>query len=216
VNEKTACVIIETVQGEAGVVLPDPDWLLQLRKRCSETGALLIMDEIQCGFGRTGRLWGFEHFNIVPDILLLGKALVGGMPLGAFVSSRDKMHSLTNNPVLGHITTFGGHPLCCAAGMAAMHVLLKEHLTEQVAEKEKLFHSLLQHALIKEVRSKGLLIAIELQSPEHVIQTLQKCLNKGLFSDWFLFAPGCIRIAPPLSITLAEIQEACDMILASL
>ena len=216
INEKTACVIIETVQGEAGVITPELNWLKDLREKCTETGALLIMDEIQCGFGRTGKLWGFEHFNIVPDIVLLGKALGGGMPLGAFISSKEKMHTLTNEPVLGHITTFGGHPVCCAAGMAAMEVLVRENLIEEVIEKEKLFHSLLIHPSIKEVRTKGLLIAVVLEIPEQVLECLQKCLAKGLFSDWFLFAPNCIRIAPPLTISNEEIREACDIILGSL
>jgi acetylornithine/N-succinyldiaminopimelate aminotransferase len=216
INEKMACVIIETVQGEAGVILPEINWLKDLRKKCSDKGTLLIMDEIQCGFGRTGKLWGFEYYDIVPDIVLLGKALGGGMPLGAFISSKENMHCLTNNPVLGHITTFGGHPLCCAAGMAAMQVLLAKKLLVQVAEKEKLFHSFLQHPSIKKVRSKGLLIAVELSNPEYAMQTLQRCLEKELFSDWFLFAPNCIRIATPLTITVEEIGTACDIILKSL
>jgi len=216
INEQTACVIIETIQGEAGVVTPDENWIKQLRSRCTETGALLIFDEIQCGFGRTGKLWGFEHYSVVPDIVLLGKALGGGMPLGAFVSSHELMQSLTNNPVLGHITTFGGHPVCCAAGMAGMKALLDEQLMHGVAEKEKLFHSLLKHPGIKAVRSKGLLIAVELQSAEQVMETLQICLGKGLFSDWFLFAPNCVRIAPPLTITNEEIVSACGILLGSL
>jgi acetylornithine/succinyldiaminopimelate/putrescine aminotransferase len=216
INEHTACVIIETIQAEAGVVTPDPGWLMQLRKVCSEKGALLIFDEIQCGFGRTGKLWGFEHYDVIPDILLLGKALGGGMPLGAFISSYQNMQALTNNPVLGHITTFGGHPVCCAAGMTALNVLLEEKITEQVSSKEELFLSLLKHQAIKAARSKGLLIAIELKTAEHVIQTLKRCLDKSLFSDWFLFAPNCIRIAPPLTITKEEIKKGCQIILESL
>lgn len=216
IDEETACVIIETIQGEAGVIEPQAEWLSALRQRCSQMGALLIMDEIQCGFGRTGKLWGFEHYSIIPDIVLLGKALGGGMPLGAFVASRELMRTLTHDPVLGHITTFGGHPLCCAAGMAAMQVLLDEGLIGEIAEKEHLFHSLLIHPKIKKVRSKGLLIAIELYSPEHVLTSLRTCLSKGLFSDWFLFAPNCIRIAPPLTITMQEIETACSLILESL
>lgn len=212
VGDHTACVIIETVQGEAGVIVPNPDWLARLRARCTETGTLLIMDEIQCGFGRTGKLWGFEHYGIVPDILLLGKALGGGMPLGAFVSSQTLMQTLTDNPVLGHITTFGGHPVCCAAGMAGFQALLDERLTEAVAAKEQLFHHLLEHSIIKAVRSKGLLMAVELHSAKHVADNLQSCLDRGLFSDWFLFAPECIRIAPPLTITEDEIRLACEII----
>jgi acetylornithine/N-succinyldiaminopimelate aminotransferase len=216
INGQTSCVIIETIQGEAGVIAPDAAWLQRLSEKCTEKGALLIFDEIQCGFGRTGKLWGFEHYNVVPDIVLLGKALGGGMPLGAFVSSHERMNLLTNNPVLGHITTFGGHPVCCAAGMAAFKVLLDERITLGVPAKEKLFRSLLQHESIKTVRSKGLLIAVELDTAEPVSETLKRCLDKGLFSDWFLFAPGCIRIAPPLTITDEEIAEACGIILSCL
>lgn len=216
INEQTACVIIETVQAEAGVLTPDTPWLQQLRSRCTETGTLLIFDEIQCGFGRTGRLWGFEHYGVIPDILLLGKALGGGMPMGAFIASHKLIQSFTNNPVLGHITTFGGHPVCCAAGMAGMQALLDEQLISTVAEKEELFRSLLVHREIKSVRSKGLLIAVELPSPDRVVEVLQKCLAKGLFSDWFLFAPNCIRIAPPLTITSDEITHACSVLLSCL
>lgn len=212
VNKDTACVVIETVQAEAGVITPHIEWLAALRSKCTETGTLLIFDEIQCGFGRTGKLWGFEHYNIVPDILLLGKALGGGLPLGAFIASHAMMQSLTDAPVLGHITTFGGHPLSCAAGLAAFNVLQNEDLIAQVARKEQLFLSLLDHPEIKAVRSKGLLIAVELESPEKVIATLQQCLQKHLFSDWFLFAADCIRIAPPLTITEDEIRKACTII----
>lgn len=213
INEKTACVIIETVQGEAGVITPKEEWIKELRIRCSETGTLLVFDEIQCGFGRTGRLWGFEHYGVVPDIVLLGKALGGGMPLGAFVSSHELMQVFTHNPVLGHITTFGGHPVCCAAGMAGFQALLDEGMTDDVGEKEALFHTLLQHPSIKAVRSKGLLIAVQLADANMVIETLQKMIDQGLFSDWFLFAPDCLRIAPPLTITKEEIATACRVIL---
>ncbi len=214
INEQTACVIIETIQGEAGVIAPDPKWLQQLRKKCSDAGTLLIFDEIQCGFGRTGKLWGFEHYGVIPDIVLLGKALGGGMPMGAFVASYHLMQELTHNPVLGHITTFGGHPVCCAAGMAAFRVLLEEGLIDGVHEKEQLFLSLLKHPAIKNVRSKGLLIAVELTTAEQVSATLQRCLEKGLFSDWFLFAANCVRIAPPLTISTEEIKTACSILLS--
>lgn len=216
INKQTSCVIIETIQGEAGVIRPNANWIKRLRETCTEKGALLIFDEIQCGFGRTGKLWGFEHYEIIPDIVLSGKALGGGMPLGAFISSPENMRLLTNNPVLGHITTFGGHPVCCAAGMAAMNALLNDRIIEDVNDKEKLFLSLLKHERIKAVRSKGLLMAVELESPGHVLNALKNCLDKGLFSDWFLFAPQCIRIAPPLTITAGEIKEACRIILSSL
>ena len=215
-NEQTSCVIMETIQGEAGVIAPDLSWLKRLRKKCTDTGTLLIFDEIQCGFGRTGKLWGFEHYDVIPDIVLLGKTLGGGMPLGAFVASHKMMQVFTNNPVLGHITTFGGHPLCCAAGMAGMKALLDERIISGVEEKSALFHSLLKHPGIKEVRGKGLLIAVELESAGQVVQTLQRCLAKGLFSDWFLFAPNCIRIAPPLTITTEEIHHACEVLLSCL
>lgn len=216
INQHTACVLIETIQAEAGIVAPDKDWLAALREKCTNTGTLLIFDEIQCGFGRTGKLWGFEHFNIVPDIVLLGKALGAGMPLGAFISSRELMTQLTDAPVLGHITTFGGHPVSCAAGMAGMNALLSENLLSRVTSKEQLFHALLAHPEIKEVRSTGLLMAVRLSSPEKVMQVLQQCLSKGLFSDWFLFAADCIRIAPPLTITEEEIRLACETILSLL
>ena len=212
INEKTACVIIEAVQAESGVHMPDKEWMQALRKKCSALGALLIVDEIQTGFGRTGKMWGFEHSDIIPDIVLLGKSLGGGMPLGAFVASKEHMQQLTNNPVLGHITTFGGHPVSCAAGIAALDVLREEQLIEQIEEKSKLFVEALHHEKIKQVRSKGLLIAIELESNDLVLASIQGCLANNLFSDWFLFAPNCIRIAPPLTISLDEIRNACAAI----
>lgn len=216
INMQTACVIIETVQAEAGVIEPQHAWLKALRDKCTETGTLLIFDEIQCGFGRTGKLWGFQHYNIIPDILLLGKALGGGMPLGAFISSYNNMQALTDSPVLGHITTFGGHPVCCAAGMAAMQALLRENMTTAVSEKEALFKAKLAHPGIKAVRSKGLLIAIKLESAEKTLELVQKCIENGVFTDWFLFAPDCLRIAPPLTITKEEIEQACAVITAQL
>ncbi len=216
INQQTSCVIVETIQAEAGVIVPQNNWLQRLRIKCTETGTLLIFDEIQCGFGRTGKLWGFEHYNVTPDIVLLGKALGGGMPLGAFISSQAIMSTFGFDPVLGHISTFGGHPVCCAAGMAGMQVLHNEHIVAGVAEKEQLFLTLLQHPSIKAIRSAGLLMAIDLENPELVQQTLHKCLDKGLFSDWFLFAPGCIRIAPPLTITHDEIHKACQILLSCL
>jgi acetylornithine/N-succinyldiaminopimelate aminotransferase len=216
VNEQIACVVIETVQSEAGVIAPDERWLKALREKCTATGTLLIMDEIQCGFGRTGPLWGFEAYDVVPDIVLLGKALGGGMPLGAFVSSNQHMQSLTSNPVLGHLTTFGGHPVSCAAGMAAFRVLLEEQLMAAIPQKEAIFHELLIHPKIKAVRSKGLLIAIQLTDSNTVIETLGRALTEGLFSDWFLFAADCIRIAPPLTITEEEIRMACTKLLQCL
>ena len=213
IGSETACVVLETVQAEAGVIKPDPNWLEAVRMRCTEVGTLLVLDEIQCGFGRTGTLWGFQQFRVQPDILLLGKALGGGMPLGAFISSLDHMQQLSKNPVLGHITTFGGHPVSCAAGKAALEVLNNSALLQEVRLKEAHFLKLLHHRHIVEVRSAGLLIAIELASADMVVDVLQKALQEGLFSDWFLFAPQCIRIAPPLTITIEEIEQACTILL---
>ena len=216
IDEDTACVLIESVQSEAGIICPDIEWLKVLRKKCTDNCTLLIMDEIQTGFGRTGTLWAFEQFGIIPDMLLLGKALGGGMPMGALVTSTQKMNSFTHNPILGHMTTFGGHPVCCAAGHASLKILFDEKLIELVKEKELLFHSLLIHPSIKAIRSRGLLMAIELDDNKKVLATLSNFLSKGLFSDWFLFADNCIRIAPPLTITIEEIKDACNKILISI
>lgn len=214
IDEQMAAVILETVQAEAGVVEPSQEWLHAVREKCNSTGALLIFDEIQCGFGRTGKLWGFQHYGITPDVVLLGKALGGGLPLGAFIASQKRMSALAENPVLGHISTFGGHPLSCAAGRAAFDALLDEKLVEKVQKKETLFHACLQHPAIKAVRSKGLLIAVEMESSNRVLNTLNAALQNGVFSDWFLFAPQCIRIAPPLSISEEEIRAACGILLS--
>ncbi len=213
ITEKTACVVAETVQAENGVIKPSKEWILALRKKCDETGALLILDEIQVGFGRTGTLWGFEQYGIVPDILLLGKALGGGLPLGAFIASKKMMDSFTDQPVLGHITTFGGHPLSCAAGLAAMKVLIKEKLIDFIREKETQFRKRLVHPSIKSVRSAGLLIAVEFENFEINKRIIDGCLRDGLLTDWFLFASACLRIAPPLTITSEEIEEICRIIL---
>jgi len=215
IDASTACVLLETIQAEGGIIAPEKSWLQAIRKKCTETGTLLILDEIQAGFGRTGKLWGFEHFEIVPDVLLLGKALGGGMPLGAFVSDRKIMMSLAENPVLGHITTFGGHPVSCTAGHAALQVLLEERLTEQVHQKEQLFLSLLKHPAIKTIRSFGLWMAVEFDSFETnktVIDRLLEHEGIGVFTDWFLFAASCFRICPPLTITEDEIKKACSII----
>ncbi len=216
IDENTACVILETVQAERGVVAPAPGWLTALRKRCNQTGTLLVFDEIQTGFGRTGRLWGFESFRVVPDIVLLGKALGGGMPLGAMVTDRKKMNAFTENPVLGHITTFGGHPVSCAAGLAAFRLLLEKKLAAEVAEKELLFRSYLQHPAIKTIRSQGLLMAIEFDSFETNKKIIDRCIKKGVLTDWFLFAPQCMRIAPPLVISRKQIRKACEIILEAI
>jgi acetylornithine/N-succinyldiaminopimelate aminotransferase len=209
ITKQTACVIAETVQAEAGVKAPSAAWMQALRQKCTKTGTLLILDEIQTAFGRTGKLWGFEHFDIVPDILLLGKALGGGMPLGAFIADKKLMDAFTDNPVLGHITTFGGHPVCCAAGMAAMKVLLEEDWIHTVKAKEQLFKSLLVHPKIKAVYSFGLWLAVEFDSFETNKEIIDICIERGVLTDWFLFAPDCLRISPPLAITEAQIRTAC-------
>ena len=221
INDQTACVIAETVQAEAGIIEPSREWIRALRKKCTETGTLLIFDEIQTGFGRTGRLWAFEHFGIIPDILLLGKALGGGLPLGAFIAGKELMWALTDSPVLGHITTFGGHPVSCAAGMAALQALVEEKIIDTVKQKEELFKSLLKHPKIKAVRSFGLWLALEFDSFETNKKTIDACINspgsgKGpnaLVTDWFLFAAQCLRISPPLIISEEQIKKACAIIL---
>lgn len=212
IRRHTACVVVETVQAEAGIIESSVEWMQALRKRCTETGTLLILDEIQAGFGRTGKLWGFEHFDIVPDILLLGKALGGGMPLGAFIADMKLMDAFTNNPVLGHITTFGGHPVCCAAGMAAMKVLLEEKMIDEVKRKEELFKSLLVHPKIKAIHSFGLWMAVEFDSFETNKKVIDACIADGVLTDWFLFAPNCLRISPPLNINSVFISKACQVI----
>jgi acetylornithine/N-succinyldiaminopimelate aminotransferase len=212
ITELTACVIAEPIQAERGVYAPAKEWMQALRKKCTETGTLLILDEIQTGFGRTGTLWAFEQFNITPDVLLLGKALGGGMPLGAFIAKQSVMAHLTDNPVLGHITTFGGHPVCCAAGLAALKVLLKETLVQEVKKKEALFLKLLQHPAIKTVRSNGLMMAVEFDSYDTNKRIIDACIANGVLTDWFLFAPQCMRIVPPLTISPKEIKRACKVI----
>lgn len=214
INEQTACVVAETVQGEAGIIAPQKEWLQALQKKCVETGALFILDEIQAGFGRTGKLWGFEYFDVAPDILVLGKALGGGMPLGGFIAEKKLMDHFTENPALGHITTFGGHPVCCAAGLAAFQVLLEEEF--EVKRKENLFRSLLQHAQIKSIRSFGLWMAIEFNSFETNKKIIDQCIENGVLTDWFLFAPNCLRISPPLFISEEQIKKACEVIIKSL
>lgn len=214
ITNQTACVIAETIQAEAGIIAPQKEWIQAMQNRCKETGTVFILDEIQAGFGRTGKLWGFEHFNVVPDILLLGKALGGGMPLGAFIADRNLMNHLTENPVLGHITTFGGHPVCCAAGMAAFKILLENDFA--VRNKEQQFKLLLQHDRIKFIRSCGLWMALEFDSVETCKKIVDRCIEHGVITDWFLFAPNCMRISPPLTISEKQINHACELILKTL
>lgn len=212
ITTQTACVIAETIQAEAGVIAADKKWIQALRKKCTKTGTLLVLDEIQCGFGRNGTLWAFEQFDIIPDVLLLGKALGGGMPLGAFIADKKIMDSLADNPVLGHINTFGGHPVCCAAGDAALHYLLDENIIEKVFHKEKLFIDNVQGAKNKNIRSAGLMIAIEFDSFDENKKVIDRLIDKGIFTDWFLFAPNCLRLVPPLTISEKEIKHACKVI----
>ncbi len=220
ISTQTAAIILEPIQAEGGVLSPSIKWLQALRNKCDETGTLLILDEIQTGFGRTGSLWAFEQMHIVPDVLLLGKALGGGLPLGAFISSSKNMSNLAANPILGHITTFGGHPLSCAAGKAAMEALLEEKMMEHVSSKSQLFINQLKHASIIEVRAQGLMLAIALKDFETVKKVIHYCLTTDeyhrVFTDWFLFASNCIRIVPPLTISDDEIKSACTTVLSAI
>jgi acetylornithine/succinyldiaminopimelate/putrescine aminotransferase len=213
ITERTACVVIETIQGEAGAIVPSQDYLQELRKKCDETGALLILDEIQCAFGRTGKMFAFEHYDIVPDILCLAKGMGGGMPIGAFISSAELMRALTHSPVLGHITTFGGHPVCSAAAIATLAVLQDENLIGAVPRKEELFRSLLVHPKIRSVKGKGLLLALEFDSDEQTKSIIDRCVAGGVITDWFLFNARSMRIAPPLTISVEEIRQACAVII---
>ena len=212
IDRNTAAVVVEPIQGDAGVRVPGMDWMLTLRRRCDEVGALLILDEVQTGFGRTGRLFAFEHFGAVPDILVLGKALGGGLPMGAFIASRERMELLTHDPVLGHITTFGGHPLPCVSGLAALEVLLSEDLITNSERMGDLFKELLVHPLIKEVRGEGLMLAVELGDAGLVRRVVLNCLAEGVLGFWFLSCPTAFRIAPPLLISVEEVQQACSTI----
>lgn len=213
ITTKTATVILEAIQGEAGIRVPDFEYIKALRKKCDETGTLLIFDEIQTGFGRTGKLFAFEHYGIVPDILLLAKGMGGGMPIGAFIASNEIMDALKENPILGHITTFGGHPVSCAAGLAALNTILEEQLINNVMEREQLFRSLLVHPKIKEVRGLGLMIAVQLANFKEVEEVSNKCVEQGIIIDWFLHCDSALRIAPPLTISNEEIKFACNTII---
>jgi len=216
ITEKTAAVLIEPIQAEAGVILPQPGYLQAIRKRCDEVGALLIFDECQTGFGRTGKLFAWEHSAVVPDIITLGKAIGGGLPLGAFVASREKMNLFTYAPMLGHLTTFGGHPISCAAGLAAANFTITHNLVANSLAKAERIVSKLQHKKIKQIRHSGLFFAIEFSSVEINMTINKKLIEAGLIVDWFLFAANCLRLAPPLTIAEDEIDYACDMILSAL
>lgn len=213
ITKNTAAVFVETIQGEAGIRVADATYFRALREKCTETGTLLVLDEIQTGFGRTGKLFGFEHFGIVPDILLLAKGIGGGMPIGAFISSGKIMASLASAPILGHITTFGGHPVSCAAGLATLQTILSEEMIAGVEAKGQLFRELLSHQAIKEVRGKGLMIAVEFENFDQNKRIIDACIEDGLITDWFLHCANSMRIAPPLIISEEEIRQACAIIL---
>ena len=213
ITERTACVLCEPVQGEAGVRVPQKGYLQALRKRCDEVGALLIFDEIQVGMGRTGEMFAMQKYGVTPDIVCLAKALGGGMPLGAFVSSQKIMSTLTHNPVLGHITTFGGHPVCCAAGLAAMKFLQEEKVVEDVERKGAMFVELLKdHPAVKEIRRSGLLMAVELGESAKLYRLMDHFIEEGILSDWFLYCDTAFRISPPLIITDDEIRNCVALI----
>ncbi|MDA3952005.1 MAG: aspartate aminotransferase family protein [Bacteroidales bacterium] len=216
ISEKTACVLIEPIQGEAGIRLPKDNYLKELRKKCDETGTLLIFDEIQTGFGRTGSLFAFQEYDVVPDIITIAKGMGGGMPIGAFVSANEIMSSFKTNPILGHITTFGGHPVSCAAACASLDVIVKENIIEKVKSKGELFKKYLNHPEIKEIRGIGLFMAVELRDFNLVKKVIDIAVEKGLVTDWFLFHDSAFRIAPPLIITDDQIKEACNILIESI
>lgn len=215
IDANTACVIIEMVRGEAGALCANPEFVAAIYRKCKQTGALFIVDEIQTGFHRTGPFMAFMDYHVVPDILVLGKAIGGGMPMGAFVANRDMMASFASNPVLGHITTFGGHPVCCAAAMASLKVVSGIG-SDEVERKGRLFKELLTHPAIISISGKGLMMGLEFASEKLAKDVITRCIQNGLFTDWFLFAPHRIRVAPPLIISDEEIREACKIILDSI
>ncbi|WP_234109028.1 aspartate aminotransferase family protein [Chryseobacterium sp. R2A-55] len=213
ITEKTACVLMETIQGAAGFLVPQDGYLKKLKKRCEEVGALLILDEIQPGFGRTGKLFAFEHYGVVPDILVMGKGMGGGVPVGAFMSSKEIMDSLSHSPKLGHITTFGGNPLIAAASYATLKEVLESGLMNEIEEKEKLFRELLVHPKIKNINGRGLMLAVNLGTPEFTLDVAKRCMEKGLIVFWQLYRNEYLRISPPLTISINEIREGCQIIL---
>jgi len=217
ITHETAAVIIEPIQAEAGILIPDLDYMVALRDKCTETGALLIFDEVQMGFGRTGNLFAFEHFGTAPDILCLAKGMGGGMPIGAFVSSKENMLALTHNPELGHITTFGGHPVSCAAALASLEVIIDEHLSEQADEKGKMFRNEIEtHPMVDHIRQIGLMLAVEIKNGYSISKLIKILQKNGLIVDQFLFNKQSFRIAPPLTITKDEILVVIDKVILSL
>ncbi len=215
IDGNTACVIVETVQAESGVLPANKEWLQALSEACTKHGAMLILDEAQCGFGRTGTLWGFEQYGILPDAILIAKALGGGLPMGALVTNKNIMDSFASKPILGHITTFGGNPVCCAAGMAAMQVLLQEKYYSAAVVKGKLITELLAQAGIECIRQHGLWVAVFYKDFETTKKIIDTCIAQGVFTDWFLFASNALRISPPLCITEDEIKKMCAVIIAA-
>lgn len=213
ITEKTACVLAETIQGAAGFLVPDKDYFKKLKKRCEEVGALLILDEIQPGFGRTGKLFAFEHFGVVPDILAIGKGMGGGVPVGAFMSSRKIMETLSYSPKLGHITTFGGNPLIAAASLATLKEVLESGIMDEMDRKEKLFRELLVHPKINYINGKGLMLAVHLGSPEYSVHVVNRCLEEGLIVSCQLYRNEYLRISPPLIISDEQIRQGCNIIL---
>jgi acetylornithine/succinyldiaminopimelate/putrescine aminotransferase len=217
ISEKTACVVSETIQAEAGIILPEQGFLESLHARCKKTGTLLIIDDVQMGFGRTGKLFSFEHFNFVPDILVLAKAMGGGMPVGAFIASKEIMDTLADHPELGHITTFGGHPVCCAAALANLEVLLSDDLIPQAEKKGAILEEQISsHPMIKNIRRKGLILGIEVNDAGKRNKLTEILLKNGIIIDWFLFHPCTFRIAPPLTITEEECRSSGDLVIKSL
>lgn len=216
ITGRTAAVVLETIQGGAGFIMPQNGYLEKVRKRCDEVGALLILDEIQPGFGRTGKLFAFEHFNCIPDIMVIGKGMASGLPVGAFVASHELMSDLMDQPKLGHITTFGGNPVIAAASLATLKEITETNLMEQALEKEKLFRKLLQHPLIEEVRGKGLMLAPIMKNKEIANYVVLEAAKKGLILFWLLFEQRAVRISPPLTISMKEIEEGCDLIIGIL
>jgi len=216
ITKQTAAVFFEPVGGESGVRPANEDYIKQLRDRCTETGTLLIFDEVQSGFGRTGSFWAFEQYGVVPDVLLCAKGMGGGMPIGAFIAPHQIMGVFKDNPILGHITTFGGHPVSCAASLATLSTIFEQDMLTDVEKKAELFKQLLVHPKIKEVRSKGLMMAVEFESFDVLKPIIDKAISKGVITDWFLYCDNSMRIAPPLIITEQEIEHACEVILTSI
>ncbi|MEI6865005.1 aspartate aminotransferase family protein [Flavicella sp.] len=216
ITKETAGVIMETIQGGAGCILPINDYLLKVKQRCNEVGALFILDEIQSGIGRTGKLFGFQNYNVIPDILITGKGLGGGMPIGAFISSKEKMDLLQNYPKLGHITTFGGHPVIAAAALATLTEITSSNLIRETIRKETLIRSLLTHSAIKEIRGKGLMLALMMESSEIASTLILNCMEQGLLLFWLLYEERAVRITPPLTISDSEIKKGCQILLQEL